>query len=72
MSTMYTQTNVGLLYCVVSGSNVAVPTDRAATGTGKTAGFVMRIFTKQIIVDISCTELYINLNEKCGKKGDIQ
>jgi len=33
---MYTQTNVGLLCCVVSGSNVAVPFDSAATGIGVT------------------------------------
>jgi len=31
---MYTQTNVGLLCCVGSVSNVAVPLDRAATQIG--------------------------------------
>jgi hypothetical protein len=67
MSTLYTQTNVALLCCVVSCSYVTVPTDRAATGTGKIAGFVMRIFTKQIVVDICCIELYLKLDEKCGK-----
>jgi hypothetical protein len=30
---MYTQTNVGLLCCVGSGSNVAVALDRAVTAT---------------------------------------
>jgi hypothetical protein len=32
---------------------------------------MMRIFTKQIDVDNCCTELYVNLNEKCREDGDI-
>ena len=34
--------------------------DRAATGTVTSADFMLRIFTKQIVVDICCTELHLN------------